>query len=67
MKNMIGGVATTHFVMQKLFTVQKEKHLAFFHFKVELGSFVFDEENHEQKSRKFFGRTCSRFLLVFMS
>ena len=24
---MIGGVATTHFVMQKLFTVQKEKHL----------------------------------------
>ena len=27
MKNMIGGVATTHFVMQKLFTVQKEKHL----------------------------------------
>ena len=27
MKNMIGGVATTHFVMQILFTVQKEKHL----------------------------------------
>ena len=26
-KNMIGGVATTFFVMQKLFTVQKEKHL----------------------------------------
>ena len=27
MKNMIGGVATTYSVMQKLFTVQKEKHL----------------------------------------
>ena len=27
MKNVIGGVATTHFVMQKLFTVLKEKHL----------------------------------------
>ena len=26
MKNMIGGVAAAHFVMQKLFTVQKEKH-----------------------------------------
>ena len=26
-ENMIGGVATTHFVMQMLFTVQKEKHL----------------------------------------
>ena len=24
---MIGGVAITHFVMQKLFTVLKEKHL----------------------------------------
>ena len=24
---MIGAVATTHSVMQKLFTVQKEKHL----------------------------------------
>ena len=27
MKSMIGGVATTHFVMQILLTVQKEKHL----------------------------------------
>ena len=27
LKNMIGGVATTHFVMQILFTVQKEKLL----------------------------------------
>ena len=27
---------------------------------------VFDEENHEQKSWKFFGRTCNRSLLVFM-
>ena len=27
MKNLIGGVATTRFVMQILFTVQKEKHL----------------------------------------
>ena len=26
-ENMIGGVATTHFVMQKTFTVQKKKHL----------------------------------------
>ena len=31
-----------------------------------LGSFVFDEENHERKSWKFFGRTCNRSLLVFM-
>ena len=27
MKKMIGGVAITHFVMQKLFTVQKKKQL----------------------------------------
>ena len=27
MKNMIGGIATTHLVLQKLFTVHKEKHL----------------------------------------
>ena len=27
MKNMIGGVATTHFVMQNFFTVLKERHL----------------------------------------
>ena len=26
-KNMIGGLATNHFVMQKLFTVQKENQL----------------------------------------
>ena len=31
-----------------------------------LGRFVFDEENHERKSWKFFGRTCNRFLLVLM-
>ena len=31
-----------------------------------LGNFVFDEENHERKSWKFFGRTCNRSLLVFM-
>ena len=31
-----------------------------------LGNFVFDEENHERKSWKFFGRTCKRSLLVFM-
>ena len=24
---MVGGVTATHFVMQKIFTVQKEKHL----------------------------------------
>ena len=31
-----------------------------------LGNFVFDEENHERKSWTFFGRTCNRSLLVFM-
>ena len=31
-----------------------------------LGNLVFDEENHEQKSWKFFGRTCNRSFLVFM-
>ena len=31
-----------------------------------LGNFVFDEENHEGKSWKFFGRMCNRSLLVFM-
>ena len=31
-----------------------------------LGNVVFDEENHERKSWKFFGRTCNRSLLVFM-
>ena len=31
-----------------------------------LGNFVFDEETHERKSWKFFGRTCNRSLLVFM-
>ena len=30
-----------------------------------LGNFVFDEENHEQKSRKFFGSTFNRSLLFF--
>ena len=32
---------------------------------VNLGNFVFDEENHERKSWKLFGRTCNRSLLVF--
>ena len=32
-----------------------------------LGKLVFDEENHERKSWKSFGRTCNRFLLVFVS
>ena len=31
-----------------------------------LGIFVFDEEKHERKSWKFFGRTCNRSLLVFL-
>ena len=31
---------------------------------VNLGNFVFDEENHEPKSWKLFGRTCNRSLLV---
>ena len=30
-----------------------------------LGNFVFDEENHERKSWKFLGSTCNRSLLVF--
>ena len=33
---------------------------------VSLGNSVFDEENHEQKSWKLFGRTCNRFLLIFL-
>ena len=32
---------------------------------VNLRNFVFDDENHEQKSRKLFGSTCNRSLLVF--
>ena len=32
---------------------------------VNLGNFVFDEENPERKSWKLFGRTCNRFLFVF--
>ena len=32
---------------------------------VNLGIFVFDEENHERTSWKLFGRTCNRSLLVF--
>ena len=32
---------------------------------VNLRNFVFDEENHERKSWKLFGRTCNRSLLVF--
>ena len=109
MKKMIGGVATTNFAMQKLFAVQKEKHLRtehgldvfktncklyililmYYHFQtlikfhcqlflfrvkmvdqcdkpVNLGNFVFDEENHERKSWKLFGRTCNRSLLVLL-
>ena len=31
-----------------------------------LGNFVFDEENHERKFWKFFGRTCNRSLSVFI-
>ena len=30
-----------------------------------LGNFVFDEENHERKSWTFIGRTCNRSLLFF--
>ena len=30
-----------------------------------LENFVFDDENHERKSWKLFGRTCNRSLLVF--
>ena len=33
---------------------------------VKLGSFVFDEENYEQKSWKLFGRTCKKSVLVFL-
>ena len=32
---------------------------------VKLGNFVFDEENHEQKSWKVFGRTGNRYFLFF--
>ena len=30
-----------------------------------LGNLVFDEENSQRKSRKLFGRTSNRSLLVF--
>ena len=33
---------------------------------VNLGYFVFDEENHERNSWKLFGRTCNRSLLIFL-
>ena len=33
---------------------------------INLGNFVFDEEKHERKSWKLFGRTCNRSLLVFL-
>ena len=33
---------------------------------LKLGNIVFYEENHEQKSWKFFGRTGNRSLFVFM-
>ena len=55
--------------------IKQKTPFPFFHSKVEtgdeinkqlnLGNFVFDEENHEQKSWKFFGRTCNRSFLVF--
>ena len=32
---------------------------------VNIGNFVFDEKNHEQKSWKLFGCTCNRSFLVF--
>ena len=31
-----------------------------------LGNFLFDEENHERKSWKFFGGKCDRSLLVLV-
>ena len=34
---------------------------------VNLGNFVFDEENHERKSWKLLGSLCNRSLLVFLS
>ena len=44
-----------------------------FYSKVQMGddsdkhlNFVFNEENHKQKSWEFFGHTCDRSLLVFM-
>ena len=33
---------------------------------VNLGNFVFDEENHERNPWKLFGRTCNRSLLAFL-
>ena len=33
---------------------------------VNLGNFVFDEENQERNSWKLFGRTCNRYLLVLL-
>ena len=38
---------------------ESDKHL-------NTGNFVSDEENHERKPWKFFGRTSKRSLLVFM-
>ena len=33
--------------------------------KINLGNFIFDEENHERKSWTFFGRTYNRSLFYF--
>ena len=32
-----------------------------------LGNFVFDDNNQERQSWKFFGQTCNRSLVVFLS
>lgn len=32
-----------------------------------LGNFVFDGENHERSSWKFFGKSCNRSLVVFLA
>ena len=32
-----------------------------------LGNFVFDNENHERKSWKFLGHSCTRSLVVFFA
>ena len=32
-----------------------------------IGNFVFDNENHERKSWKIFGHSCTRYLVVFLS
>ena len=34
---------------------------------LQLGNFVFDENNQERQSWKSFGQTCNRSLVVFLS